>query len=74
MSALFVLLGLLAGIPVIEDWVTERYVHHVPLAILATGLELIAMLLLAIGLVLDSITHQDNRRFELAILQSQQER
>jgi glycosyltransferase involved in cell wall biosynthesis len=74
MSALFVLLGLLAGIPVIEDWVTERYVHHVPLAILATGLELIAMLLLAIGLVLDSITHQDNRRFELAILQSQRER
>lgn len=62
------LLGLLAGIPVIYEWIHERYIHHVPLAILATGLEIIALLLVAIGLILDSITHQDKRAFERDLL------
>jgi glycosyltransferase involved in cell wall biosynthesis len=60
--------GGLAGLPVIEDWLRERYVHHLPLAVLATGLEIIAMLLIAIGLILDSITHQDRRNFERDLL------
>lgn len=64
----FTLLGLLAGMPVINDWVTERYIHHIPLAILATGLEIIAIVLAAIGLILDSITHQDKRNFERAFM------
>lgn len=61
-------LGLLAGIPVLEDWIRERYVFHIPLAILATGLEIVAIMLAAIGLILDSITHQDKRKFERALL------
>jgi glycosyltransferase involved in cell wall biosynthesis len=68
-AIVFAILALLAGIPPIEDWLTERYVHHVPLAILAAGLGIIAMLLVAIGLVLDSITHHDKRRFELNLQQ-----
>lgn len=67
-ATLFALLGLLAAVPVIEDWVREQYVHHVPLAILATGLELVAVVLGSIGLILDSITQQDRRRFELDFL------
>lgn len=67
----FAFLGVLAGVPVVEDWVTERYVHHVPLAILATGLEIFALVLLAIGLILDSISHQDKRNFELGVLGAQ---
>lgn len=62
------LLGLLAGVPVLEDYLRERYVHHIPLAILATGMEIVAMMLIAIGLILDSITHQDKRRFERELL------
>lgn len=62
------LLGLLAGVPVLEDYLRERYVHHIPLAILATGMEIVAMMLVAIGLILDSITHQDKRRFERELL------
>jgi len=61
-------LGLLAGMPVIDEWVRERYISHVPLAILATGLEIGAIVLVAIGLILDSITHQDKRNFERDIL------
>lgn len=64
----FLLLGIIAGVPVINDWVREHYIHHVPLAILATGIEIIAIILMAIGLILDSITHQDKRNFERELL------
>jgi glycosyltransferase involved in cell wall biosynthesis len=61
--------GLLAAVPVMQDWFRERYIHHVPLAILATGLEIVAIVLAAVGLILDSITQQDKRRFERQLLQ-----
>jgi glycosyltransferase involved in cell wall biosynthesis len=67
-AILFGILGLIAGMPVIDEWVTERYVSHLPLAILATGLEIVAIVLMAIGLILDSITHQDKRNFERQLL------
>lgn len=67
-AILFALLGLLAGIPVIDEWVRDRYVHRVPLAILATGMEIFAIVFAAIGIILDSITHQDKRNFERELL------
>lgn len=60
--------GFLAALPVFGDWIRERYIYHVPLAILAVGLEVVAVLLMAIGLILDSITHQDKRSFERELL------
>ena len=60
--------GLAAGIPVLQEWITERYIHRVPLALLATGLEIVAIVLAAIGLILDSITQQDRRKFERDLL------
>lgn len=68
MAILFAILGLIAGIPVVEDWASKRYVDHVPLAILATGLEIIAIVLVAVGLILDSIVHQDKRNFERELM------
>ena len=62
-------LGLIAGALVIEDWVRYRYIYHVPSAVLAAGLEIIAIVLLAVGLILDSIAHQDKRIFERDLLQ-----
>lgn len=67
-AVVFALLGLMAGIPVIDDWIRDRYIHHLPLAILATGLGIIAIVFAAVGLILDSITHQDRRNFERALL------
>lgn len=67
-AVVFALLGLLAAVPVFGDWIRERYIHHVPLAILATGLELVAVLLMAVGLILDSISEQDKRNFERDLL------
>ena len=65
------LLGLAAGVPVIDDWIRHRYIYHVPSAVLAAGLEIIAIVLLAVGLILDSIAHQDKRIFERGLLQQQ---
>jgi glycosyltransferase involved in cell wall biosynthesis len=65
LSLLFFLSGLVAAVPVLTDWVRERYIHHLPLAILATGLELVAVLSLAIGLILDSAAYQQRKELEI---------
>ncbi len=67
-SILFFLLGLAAGIPVIDEWIRDRFIHHIPLAILATGLEIVAIVLAAISLILVSIMCQDKRNFERELL------
>lgn len=67
-SAGFFLLGLLAGYPVIEEWLETQHIYHIPLAILASGLEIFAIMALGIGLILDSINHQNKMAFELRLL------
>jgi glycosyltransferase involved in cell wall biosynthesis len=67
-AILIAVAGLIAALPVFDEWVREHYIHHIPLAILATGLEIVAVLMIAIGLILDSITHQDKRAFERELL------
>ncbi|MCW5222810.1 glycosyltransferase family 2 protein [Verminephrobacter aporrectodeae] len=62
------LLGLLAGVPVIHDWLTHRYIYHVPLAILAASLGTVSVGMLSIGLLLDGIAHQQQIRYELHLL------
>lgn len=62
------LLGLLASIPVFADWIAYRYIYHVPLALLAAALEIVAVMMLAVGLILDSIAHQQKMSFELLLL------
>ncbi|MBU0587307.1 MAG: glycosyltransferase family 2 protein [Gammaproteobacteria bacterium] len=68
LALIFLLLGLLLGLPVLEEWARTRYINRVPLAILATGVEIIAVVLAAVGLILDSIVHQDKRAFERELL------
>lgn len=62
------LLGLCAGAPVIDDWLTHRYIYRVPLAILAAALEIVAVVMLSIALLLDGIAHQQKARYELHVL------
>jgi glycosyltransferase involved in cell wall biosynthesis len=68
MSMLFGLMGLVAGTPVFLDWIRYRYVYHVPLAILAAALEMVAVMALSAGLILDSISHQHKIDFEKTLL------
>jgi glycosyltransferase involved in cell wall biosynthesis len=67
-SIIFLSVGLLAGFPVIAEWLKVRYISHVPLAILSCGLVIVAIVLGAIGLILDAINYQDRRRSESDLL------
>jgi len=69
-SVLIACFGLITAIPVFIDWIEHRYIYHVPLAILATGLEIISIILFAIGLILDSISHHNKCLFETQTLNS----
>lgn len=64
-SLFFLLLALLFGIPVIWEFVETRWVSHVPLAILSTGLSLFSLLFLAIGLILDTVARNYHALCEL---------
>lgn len=68
LSILFALAGFTAATPVFEEWFTTGYISHVPLAILAAALETIAVLLLAVGIILDSISHHEKLKAELHYL------
>lgn len=61
--------GLIAGLPVLGDWLAYKHVYHIPLAILATGLEIVAMMMLAVGLILDSMVHFKRLEYERGLLQ-----
>ncbi len=68
LSILFFVSAGLASIPVFNDWVQHRYIYHVPLAILASGLSIVAIILLGTGLMLDSLAHLHKREYEQHLL------
>jgi hypothetical protein len=53
-SILLLILGLAAGFRPVYEYITERYVHAVPSAILAASLVLLAFIALGLGLILNS--------------------
>ena len=59
-SIVLFILGVLAGIPPVADYIVSRFVLHVPLAILATGLMLLSAGCAFLGLIL----HAMNWRFK----------
>ena len=67
-ALIFACCGMLTSIPVIIEWVDSGYISHVPLAILSTGLELFAIVLLCIGLTLDSISYHEQQRIQQSLL------
>nr|WP_312370239.1 glycosyltransferase family 2 protein [Delftia acidovorans] len=69
-SLIFASSSFIAGLPVLQDWISEKYIHHIPLAILATGLGIISIILGSIAIILDSIAQQNKRNFEIDLLRS----
>jgi glycosyltransferase involved in cell wall biosynthesis len=65
LSVLLLLLCLTAGVWPVLDYFTTGYVSRVPLAILASGLGIVAMMSLSIGLILDTISKYHNENFQL---------
>jgi len=64
-ALVFFVCSLLAGAFPITDYLRFRYVYHVPLAILATGLDMLAALALVCGFILDTIVRYDREQFFL---------
>ena len=52
------LLGLGLGTPVIMEYMSTGFIKKVPTAILASSLEVLAMVMLSVGLNLDALAHQ----------------
>lgn len=70
LSFLFGVLGLVASVPVFQDWIQFRYIYHLPLAVLAVALELVSVMSISAGLILDTIAHQNKTDFERHLLDS----
>jgi len=69
-SGIFFLLSIFSGMPVIVEFVKTKYVTRIPLAILSTGLMMLAFLFLITGFILDTIIYRFNEMRELYFLKS----
>jgi hypothetical protein len=67
--ALFALVGLVAAAPVIEQYADTGQVLRLPLAVLAASLEVVAVVCLVAGLILDSIARRHRELKRLHYLQ-----
>lgn len=59
-SGIMLLISLLSGYIVVDEFLKTRYITHVPLAIFASGTMILSIILFITGIILDSI----NRRFD----------
>lgn len=67
-TVLFLIMGLAVGIPVIYEFFKTEFITKVPSAILAVGLVILSVLAFAIGLILDTISSQNKKQYELEII------
>lgn len=61
------LIGFILGAFPILEYIQYGYIYKVPLAILAASLEILAMLLLSCGLILDTLVRQHRELIELRL-------
>lgn len=66
-ALLFLLLGLVAGIPVIAEFFCTGLVPRLPTAVLACALVFLCGLSLATGMILDSVAKVERKQWELAV-------
>jgi len=68
-AAVFFSLSLAAGMPVVLEYFETHYVTHLPLAVLAVGLMLVAIVSLFVGFILDTVVRKHREIFELRRLE-----
>jgi glycosyltransferase involved in cell wall biosynthesis len=64
-ATLFAILSLAAGVAPIADYMVDRYVYHLPLAVLATGLGILSALSLCISFILETQLRYHNELHSL---------
>ena len=63
-SIIIFIIGLLVGVPVINEFIKTAYITKVPSAVLAAALMINAFLLFSVGIILDSIKNTKRYLFE----------
>ena len=71
-SFIFLVLGLIIGIPVIYEFIKTSYITKIPSAILATGFVSLSAISLQCAIILDTITRQHREDYELNLLRYEQ--
>ncbi len=66
----FVVLGLIAGVPVIWEFTLTHLVERFPTALLAVALVICGALSLTIGLVLDTVAKNNRKQWEIDVYQA----
>ena len=69
LTILFVVLGLIVGIPVIAEFARTGLVPRIPSVILASGLVFTGLLCLASGLILDTVVKGTRKEYELRVIE-----
>jgi hypothetical protein len=64
-AGFFLATSIIVGAFPVMDYIRERYVYHVPLAILATGFAILSALSLGCGLILDTLVRYEREHFLL---------
>lgn len=72
-ALLFVLVGLVVGLPVVFGYFATGLVPRLPSAVLAAALVFCGMLALAVGTILDTVAKSERRDWELGVIQVGQE-
>lgn len=67
-ATIFLIMGLLIGIPVIIEFINTKYITKVPSAVLATGMMLISLIIAQCGVILDTIVKHHREDFEHQLL------
>ena len=70
-AAIFIILGIAVGIPVIIEYFKTRYISKLPSAVLATGLVTLGIIIAQCGVILDTIVKQHRENFEDKLLKYQ---
>ncbi|MFE9277962.1 glycosyltransferase family 2 protein [Paenibacillus glucanolyticus] len=66
-STIFILIGLIIGLPVIFEYLKTSLVPRLPSAVLATGFMLLAIISLSCGLILDTVVSNSRKEYELEL-------
>lgn len=64
LSLIIFIVGLIVGIPVIDEFIKTAYITKVPSAVLAAALMINSFLMLSVGIILDAIKNQKRYLFE----------
>ena len=68
-TIIFILFGLLVGVPVITEFIQTGFVSKVPSATLATGFMILGVISFACGLILDVMSATNRKQYELELNQ-----